>query len=205
MTKEFLDLIKEKIIQPKDGWNVTILSKYGFDFFQNNIIKNNIDIVLKILNDNLPYFYYCVPIYKIFSVTDINASLAKEWIAIDSEYILNIEKNSKSTARLDGMKFSKSIFNYSGFLSFRSNLIRTENYLDSVEKAIKKEQQKIKKNKNHSFTTPMRSINKKNNKGGIYGIFSINQKNDIKKPLYIGLTNRDFETRWNEHKKILYG
>lgn len=204
MTKDFLDLIIEKVQKPKIGWTLSFLEKYNFDFSKNKTIKDNIEIVLKILNDNLPYFYYCVPIDKILYTTKINSSLTKKWIIIDTDYLLNIKNISKKTIKTDGVKFSKSILEYKSFLT-NIHYEKIDEYLNTVDKKLKKEQQKTDKSKNHKFTTTITPISKKNkyNKGGIYGIFSVNQDN-IKKLLYVGLTTRDFETRWDEHKKILY-
>lgn len=204
MTQEFADLITEKILKPKKGWDIEFLKSYGFDFFGNNIIKTNIEIVLKILNDNLPYFYYCVPIWNVLYVTTINASVSKKQIVIDSKYISSIEKISKSTIKSDKKNFSKSILDYTGFIHCPS-YEETKHYIEAVDCKLKKVQKAAKKATSKTFTTVTPVTNKKNNnKGGIYGIFSID-KNNEKKPLYVGLTTRDFKARWEEHKNILYG
>lgn len=204
MTQEFTDLITEKILKPKKGWDIEFLKNYGFNFFGNNIIKTNIEIVIKILNDNLPYFYYCVPIQNVLYVTTINASVNKRQIVIDSKYISSIEKISKLTIKSDKKNFSKSILDYTGFINYPS-YDETEHYIKAVDCKLKKAQKATKKATSNTFTTVTPVTNEKNNnKGGIYGIFSIN-KNNEKKPLYVGLTTRDFKARWEEHKNILYG
>lgn len=204
MTQEFSDLIIEKIAQPKKGWSIEFLNNYNFNFFNNNIIKTNTEIVLKILNDNLPYFYYCVPLYDILYVTTINASISKKQVVIDLKYISKITEISKSTIKSDKTKFSKSILDYTGFIRYPS-YDETEHYIKAVDCKLKKAQKVAKKTKSNTFTTVIPTIKKENNnKGGIYAIFSID-KNNIKKPLYVGLTTRDFKIRWEEHKNIVQG
>ena len=200
MTQDFLDLIIEKIVQPANGWTIEFLGNYNFDFFRNNIIKVNNTAVLEILNNSLPFFYYCVPIDNIFYITNINKSITHRQVVIDSVYLSDINNNSRLTERNDKKgPFVKSILEYRGFSGYYES---TERYMESVEYAWNKQQEKIKNNKNNTFTT----INKKNsNNGGIYRIISIDDKNNIKKNLYVGLTERDFKVRWQEHKNILYG
>lgn len=197
-----------KIIYKNDNWTIDILSKYHFDFEKNAIIANNKETVLLILNESLPYFYYRLNDTKYCRAAHFH-------IIIEDEYIENTRKNSKKYQykKYDNhdfklSAFTKNILDYAGFLGSSSRswglfYASYSEYLREKREEQKREQRQIQRLKQQQQVFIAQQI--ENDNGGIYGLYSVNKETKEETLLYIGLTTRTFQERFEEHKNIILG
>lgn len=208
MIKDIDILTNYEIIYKNNTWTIEFLSKYGFDFNKNTIIANNHEIVLAILNESLPYFY----------VRQKDTSYCRHphyYIIIEDDIVKNISKNTKKYQyqKLEGtnfkiLQFTKNILSYAGFLGTGGGIfdLYWSSYSEYKKEKIREEEkakkliEKVKKQQQQNFINDQTEAS---DSGGIYGIYS--EDNDKTELLYIGLTTRQFQKRFKEHKDIVLG
>lgn len=200
----------QKIEKPCNGWTIEYLKNYTFSFVNSNVISHK-DLIIFLLNKYLPYFYQ-VEIEK------------KYLIYINEEYVVLLKQASKRNY------FNQDILN--SIISYHIIPIKTdiinqieedqkssnkvwnwEEYIQNIQEQHKiKEQEQLKKiqQKKENISLPKLQqkrnfeLTENNGNGGIYGIYSVDGNNNLQL-LYIGLTTRPFEKRWEEHRNIIMG
>lgn len=188
-------ILEENLLEIKkpdtgQGWTTYQLENYNFHFWLNKTIKKNWKKVLEILNKYLLSFQY----YKATDVSLNNTTTYISKLIIDDDVI---DKINKETPR---SLFTKGIFEYSGFTS---NLIKKSEFNNELQKiqdnSLKQDEQQktILKLKNNSDMSILSNL-----QGGIYGIYSISDIG-VKQLLYVGLTHKTFNTRWQQHLEII--
>lgn len=195
----------QKIEKPDDGWTIEYLKQYNFSFTNSNVVKCK-NLVIVILNKNLPFFYI------------VNEEKKSKDIYINEEYIILLRQASrKNQFNYDMLQ---SIVAYCTIHTGNDIITQIEEhekqwqeyqkklYEQQQERERKQKEEQLKKERRKKEAY-LRSQQKKeynltedNGNGGIYGIYAIDGNNDAQL-LYIGLTTRPFPDRWKEHADII--
>ena len=202
----------KKIEQPKSGWNRDILKNFNFNF-ESSCVQKYCSIILFLLNKYLPYFY--IVLWSIENEEFLNKD-----IFIMHDFIMNLKRSSRKN------QFDKNILDYlihsytdiNNYIEIEYNmerkiLAKKQSYEEQEKKKEEykkyKQDLEIKKQKQRE-RNKQQQIEEENTptyykKSGIYQLYSVDENNLNEKMLYIGMTNRCFKTRWQEHKDIVLG
>lgn len=195
----------QKIEKPDDGWTIEYLKQYNFSFTDSNVV-NHKNLVIIILNNNLPFFYI------------VNQEEKSEDIYINEEYITLLHQASrKNYFNYDVLQ---SIVKYCTIYTEKDIISQIEEnekkwqeyqkelqkYYAKIEREHQEEQEKRERRKKENYLRLQQKrdfeLTEDNGNGGIYGIYSIDGNNNAQL-LYIGLTTRFFPERWQEHMNII--
>ena len=202
-------ILQENIIeieqpQTEQQWTTYQLENYNFNFWRSSsVIRKNWRLVLKILNKYLISFQYYTAIEEYEDINNKHTINKIFKIIIDDDIINSI--NNASIKESD-YTFSKSILDYAGFIC---NLVKKSEWdktlIDIKQNSQKRDQEYENNRKLFLFRKQEFENNILTNlSGGIYRICSISTAGD-KELLYIGLTNKTFKTRWQQHLNIING
>lgn len=198
----------KKIDKPEQGWTKDYLKQFNFHFNQRQV-NQHLSLAFLLLNECLPYFY-------VGSINNEKINITKNFILHD--FIMNLKQRSKKNYFTENI-LGLVLWDYQDFSNYYEIEYTLERMLYEREHEDEIREQRLKeKAKQEEEARKRREIYRQQQieeeerkkqqaiiQGGIYGLFSINEKTQEKKVIYIGLTNRAFEKRWQEHKDIYNG
>ena len=202
-----------KIEKPDKGWDERFLMKYGFGFYQGEMSRRKL-LIFFILSKNLPYFYYIEEQLEEYNTCFHSVCILQEYVDLIHQASIRNQFNSEILSTIIHFNTIQDKNEIISILTPQIAIYKqdlAEKKKKQQEQKIKKEQEKIKKEqeeirKRNAILKIQEKQNfelvEDNGNGGIYGIYSIDGNND-KQLLYIGLTTRSFQERFNEHQKII--